>query len=57
VFDCVTKIKVCLAMSTSMRRLENEIKHGIKISDSAESIWGWGTSAGQPRANRRGKFF
>jgi len=28
-----------------------------KIADNAELIWGWGTSAGQHGADRRGIFF
>lgn len=30
-----------------------EIKHGEKIADDAENIWGWGTPAGRLRAERR----
>lgn len=30
-----------------------EIKHGKKIADSADFIWGWGTAAGKKRAERR----
>ncbi len=38
-------------------RIENEIKHGQKIKQSAEDIWGWGSDAGKIRAERRANFF
>jgi len=38
-------------------RLTQEIDHGTKISGDAEFIWGWGTPAGQVRAERRARFY
>jgi 2-polyprenyl-3-methyl-5-hydroxy-6-metoxy-1,4-benzoquinol methylase len=41
-------------MSTS--RADREILHGMKLARAdAETIWGWGTPAGQRRAERRGR--
>ena len=38
----------------SLSRVANEIEHGRMLAESgAESIWGWGTPAGQQRARRR----
>ena len=38
-------------------RAENEIAHGKKLlAGGAESIWGWGTPAGQVRAARRARW-
>jgi 2-polyprenyl-3-methyl-5-hydroxy-6-metoxy-1,4-benzoquinol methylase len=37
-----------------LMRVENEIQHGRMLAEGeAESIWGWGTPAGQMRARRR----
>jgi ubiquinone/menaquinone biosynthesis C-methylase UbiE len=36
-----------------MDRKLNEKKHGAMIAEQAETIWGWGTKAGQQRARRR----
>jgi SAM-dependent methyltransferase len=36
-----------------MDRKLNEKQHGSMIAENAESIWGWGTPAGQLRAKRR----
>ncbi len=36
-----------------MDRIENEKKHGLKISTNAEAIWNWESPAGKVRANRR----
>lgn len=36
-------------------RAQHEIEHGRRLADGgAESMWGWGTPAGQLRARRRG---
>ncbi|MDR1666657.1 MAG: class I SAM-dependent methyltransferase [Bacteroidales bacterium] len=35
----------------------HEIAHGEKISHDAENIWGWGSVAGQQRAERRAQYF
>ena len=38
-------------------RAEHEIEHGRKLLEGgAESIWGWGTPAGQVRARRRAEW-
>jgi 2-polyprenyl-3-methyl-5-hydroxy-6-metoxy-1,4-benzoquinol methylase len=38
-------------------RAQNEIAHGKKLLNSgAENIWGWGSPAGQRRANRRAQW-
>lgn len=39
----------------SLKRIQNEIEHGRKLSSSpnAEAIWGWDTPAGRLRAKRR----
>jgi ubiquinone/menaquinone biosynthesis C-methylase UbiE len=37
--------------------IEHEIAHGKKISENAEEIWGWGSKAGQLRAQRRADYF
>ncbi len=39
------------------KRLANELEHGKKISENAEDVWGWGSPAGQIRADRRANFF
>lgn len=44
-------------MISKDRRIKNEIEHGSKISKYASKIWGWGTFAGQIRAERRANFF
>ncbi|MBN2386428.1 MAG: methyltransferase domain-containing protein [Anaerolineales bacterium] len=41
-------------MTESTTRAEREIEHGRKLSAAgAEDVWGWGTPAGQVRAQRR----
>ncbi|MDZ4838958.1 MAG: class I SAM-dependent methyltransferase [Bacteroidota bacterium] len=37
-------------------RLKHEREHGKKISENAEDVWGWGSPAGQIRANRRAAY-
>ena len=38
------------------QRHENEVSHGKYLSESgAEDVWGWGSAAGQIRAERRGE--
>jgi len=38
-------------------RIKNEIDHGLKISERAEDIWGWESSIGKIRAQRRADYF
>lgn len=44
-------------MVDEQERLKHEIEHGKKISENAEDVWGWGSPAGQVRANRRAQYF
>jgi ubiquinone/menaquinone biosynthesis C-methylase UbiE len=39
------------------QRIEQEIAHGKKISDNAESIWRWTTPTGRIRSQRRAGYF
>src|SRR6185369_13322320 len=40
------------------QRLEHEIAHGKKLKEEgAESVWNWGSPAGQKRADRRANYF
>ncbi len=40
------------------QRLEHEIAHGKKLkAEGAESVWNWGSPAGQKRAERRANYF
>lgn len=48
---CFVEIEVSI-----MDRIDYEILHGKKIAKKAELIWGWGTPAGQKRAERRVNF-
>ncbi len=41
-------------MSSCNARLAAEIAHGERLAGTAEAVWGWGTLAGQQRAERRG---
>ncbi|RZB30168.1 MAG: hypothetical protein SRB1_02448 [Desulfobacteraceae bacterium Eth-SRB1] len=38
-------------------KIQSEIEHGKRIAKDAINIWGWGTPAGQIRANRRAGYF
>ena len=38
-------------------RIQNEVRHGKKISNNAVNIWGWGSPAGKVRADRRASYF
>ena len=38
-------------------RIQHEIQHGKRIAKDALNIWGWGSPAGQIRANRRAAYF
>jgi len=38
-------------------KIQNEIEHGKRIAKDALNIWGWGSPAGQIRANRRAEYF
>ncbi len=40
-----------------LEHINQEILHSQKIFDRAEFVWGWSTSAGQKRAERRGDIF
>lgn len=39
------------------KRIAHELEHGKKISENAEDVWGWGSPAGQIRAERRADYF
>jgi 2-polyprenyl-3-methyl-5-hydroxy-6-metoxy-1,4-benzoquinol methylase len=38
-------------------RIQNEVRHGKKISNNAVNIWGWESPAGKIRADRRASYF
>ena len=42
--------------SSAAERAAQEVSHGRRILDRAESVWGWETGAGRLRAERRAQF-
>ncbi len=47
---------MCGKTSSAAERRDREVAHGLRIRECAERIWGWESSAGQVRADRRALF-